>query len=313
MADKKKISVKSKKANKKTTVISVVAIIVILAAAVFAIVWSMRRSPENPDDKPVIDVSDTVTDKVPENTNVVTAPLESDTSDTGETTTDESSSAPDDTTADEPDAVEVTIDHNRSSASGELPDGYSVTLDVDAPKMRSEGYGENVSKFNSIVSTEVEELKNRYAQTLGNPGENGGSDMSYKMSFDVTRNEGGLVSVVLKTDNYLGGTEDEYAYKAINFDLNSGKQLTLGDMFAVEKDTYVPFIKSLILKRMRNEPTKYYSTDDKALDEAFDETHFYITSNGITVYFNEYDIAPSAEGVPTFDLSYADLAQLMAY
>ena len=212
-----------------------------------------------------------------------------------------------------PEDANVTIEHNRQEASAELPDGNSITLDVDAPKMTSDSYGENVSKFNSLISTEVEEVKNKYAQIIANPEENGGEDITISMTFDVFKNDSGIVSVLLKENDYLGGAHEEIVYKAINYELNGGNVLTLGDILVVDKETYVPFIKSFVLNKMREKPENYFSTDDNALDDAFDESQFYITNKGIVVYFQVYDIAPYSEGLPTFEMTYTDLAELMAY
>ena len=308
-----------KKKNNKTsiTVISVVAAAVIIAAAIFIFIWARKNAPDDPSETAKIEISDTVTEKATENTNVVTQPDSESGETSGEDTTDDTTEEPDGQTTESdipvPDTSAVSIEHDRSEASSELPDGHTVTLNVDAPKMVSDSYGENVSKFNALVSTEVEDLKNRYALVLANPEENSGEDMSFTMSFDVFKNDSGIISVLLKDVDYLGGAHEETVYKSINYELNGGNRLTLDDILVAGKDAYVPFIKSFILEKMRAEPDKYFSTADDALDEAFDETQFYITNKGIVVFFQAYDIAPYTEGMPAFELTYADLAELMAY
>ena len=114
--------------------------------------------------------------------------------------------------------------------------------------------------------------------------------------------EMGIIKSIAKEEEEALEEVEEAARGYLDSVRSSFQQLI--DDTSIDIDKWSKDMRNTILRNLM---------ESKLLDEAFDETHFYITSNGITVYFNEYDIAPSAEGVPTFDLSYADLAQLMAY
>ena len=65
---------------------------------------------------------------------------------------------------------------------------------------------------------------------------------------------------------------------------------------------------------MRNSTDNmYFSTEDGVLDDCFDDTQFVITESGITVFFQEYDIAPFAAGAQMFDIPYNELIELSSY
>ena len=301
--------------NKTTVIITLIAACVLIAAVILVFIWAKNSGGDKPDDGSSADdsstaevnsdesvpASDSVVDTVlPPESREVTLPAESDTE----------TELPPETV---PVYESVTVEHSYSEATGEMPDGFTATLEIDAPKIRSDRYGENVDLFNTLIATEVEQLKDRYALVLAAPEENGGSDISFKMGYEVTKNDSGIISVLLKTENYLGGAHDEIIYKSVNFELNGGKTITLGDILTVDKETYTAFIKDFVLGKMREEPDKYYSTDDAAFDENFVESQFYITSNGITVFFEQYTISPGSEYPPTFEITYADMSSLLAY
>ena len=314
MAANEKKTRNDKNSNKKTiTIISVVAALLIIIAAIIIFIWAGGRSPKPTDDT---GAGDTKPVEVTENTNVVTTDASEATDDTAGADTSDTSD-PDTADTNEPEPVPATspveISHETASAYSQLDGGGNASLNIDAPKIASSEYGDSIAKFNSIISDEVDSFRSAYDAALGDPDNNGGDDIEFKMSYSTYKNDSGIISVMLESAEEFGGAHDATSYKAINFELNGGNTLSLSDILLTDSSEYVSFIKNYILAEMRKTPDKYFSTADNAIDDTFDVNNFVITDSGLRFFFQPYDIAPFAEGQPTFDISYTDLAPFMAY
>jgi len=302
----------NKKKNKTAvTITSIVIAALLIAAVVFVIIWANGHKEDKPDDTaaPVVTVN-----PVESETQNVVVVTDSDTVDTEPVTdTEEITDTESDTEPDIPVDPEISVDHSRTTASSTLENGAVVTLDVDSPKVTSDSYGENVSKLNDLISSEIEEFKNSYALALSDPEAAIDGDGSYTVTYEVSRARYGTVSILLKFSVDNGGAHGSTRCEAINFDLGSGERITLDSVFSVERDTYVDFIKQYVLTEMRKDPDAYFSTEDGALDDSLDTEQFLITATGIRVFFQEYDIGPYTTGVPTFDIPYSEIVGLTAY
>lgn len=297
---------RKKNSGATTVIIIIVVAILIVAAVVFA--WAYKNeSGVHKDTGDDTALQDSVPD-TEGNVNVVTGDTEPDTSDSSDTS--------DDITGEPEPEEHIEISDIVSNDSAELSNKAKATISITAPKLTSTTYAENAEVFNELISTEIESFKNEFAQTIATalPEDLPSADYEYQMSYKIHKSSEGVVSVMLTKYSFTGGVHGGTVYKAINFDLNSGMRIDMQYVTGVPAEEYTPFLKSNILEKMRNNTDNmYFSTEDGVLDDCFDDTQFVITESGITVFFQEYDIAPFAAGAQMFDIPYNELIELSSY
>lgn len=142
---------------------------------------------------------------------------------------------------------------------------------------------------------------------IANPHWSASHQVSYDTNYLVKRNRGGLLSVLFEDYRFLGGAHgnaDKFAY---NFDLKTGKQYSLKDLFAKDVD-YVSIINKEIAALIAGDKYKsqYYSFDSIAPDQVF-----YLGNNALVICFQSYEIAAYAEGKPEFAIPFSQLEKVL--
>lgn len=158
-----------------------------------------------------------------------------------------------------------------------------------------------------------EEYKKVFFETGGTEEEWGGRTCDIYVDYAVTYNQDGVLSLILTTAEswaYVYG--QQYYY---NLDLESGRELTLQDMFG---ENWVEICNESIVaeieRRVEEEEDVTYwgysGGDDPYVDdiEGFTtvsgETRFYLNENGnVVICFDKYEIAPGYMGIQEFEIA----------
>ena len=122
---------------------------------------------------------------------------------------------------------------------------------------------------------------------------------------------GGLLSVLEGDYAYLGGAHPDYGLSAWNFDLNNGifiDLMSLTDRPEELRETIVYEVASQIFASEYREGF-YDNWYDILLEKENFEVFF--SPEDLTVFFQEYDIAPHAVGVPTFEIPYSSISRFL--
>ena len=116
--------------------------------------------------------------------------------------------------------------------------------------------------------------------------------------------------IVLKREeyDYSGGAHGDYYSSYYTFDRNTGKEVKWSDLFGEKKDVLFDFI----VKKLREIVVweNYTKLSDKELYKIARNWH--ITKNGIVFKFSLYEIAPYADGEPSFLIPLNVLKQAMS-
>lgn len=135
----------------------------------------------------------------------------------------------------------------------------------------------------------------------------GESNFVADASFDVKKNTSNAISILIKYYKYSGGAHGYYEYVPYNIDLRSGNNLTLKEIFKVDVD-----YKTIINKEIENQ-IKELGKKEKGLDQVYEfygikeNQKFYLEDGKIVIYFDLYDIAPYAAGIPEFPIVVENL------
>lgn len=121
-------------------------------------------------------------------------------------------------------------------------------------------------------------------------------------SYEIKKNTPNVISILVKYYKYSGGAHGYYEYIPYNINLRNGKNLTLKEIFKTEAD-----YKTIINKEIENQ-IKELGKKEKGLDKVYnfygikENQKFYLDDGEIIIYFDLYDIAPYAAGIPEFSI-----------
>lgn len=123
------------------------------------------------------------------------------------------------------------------------------------------------------------------------------------VNFKVTYNHGCITSLYIDTYAYLGGAHGETKRTSDTWDFSTGAHLRLIDM-----DLWSPespyklkeYIEQQIAERLKSNPGSYFDDYSSLLQTSFNPDSYYLLPGGYVIYFQQYEIAPYATGLPEF-------------
>ena len=128
--------------------------------------------------------------------------------------------------------------------------------------------------------------------------------VNYKVysNYDVTFNKNHILSLILHLtalDNNSTQYDELYNF---NIDLLTGKQLLLRDIFRPDVD-YSKLVSDFINFKISQNPTSYAPN---AVINIPEDQSFYLTDQGIVIYFGLDEISPAANSIPKFLMEFAN-------
>jgi len=178
-------------------------------------------------------------------------------------------------------------------------------IDAEYPQLTGSG-SPGYEKFNqtirSLVTKKVSGFKQEMAPGEDDPppaglAESMSSDLHIGYSIVLAKDD--LISVHLVVGSYSAGAAHPNSYtEDVNFDLQNGKQLKLGDLFQ-PGSKYLQTISSYCiaeLKKQRGEDTDHDWVERGAGPTAENYRSWTIGKKGIGITFDAYQVASYAEG-----------------
>lgn len=154
----------------------------------------------------------------------------------------------------------------------------------------------------------AEEAKSRYAEY---PEDFFGYYLEQESIVEFNKN--GILSLHIATDEYTGGPHPNRTVSSKTFDTATGKLLTLGDLFNISQTQFRLIIDNEIINQIEKLKADYGEdfvgsdcaqyVKNKDLQNAF-----YLSDEGIVIYFNTYELAPHAYGTLYFTIAYDKLS-----
>ena len=125
-------------------------------------------------------------------------------------------------------------------------------------------------------------------------------------------------TVTLNADCHLSTYFDQYEYQggahgltvrfSDSWDLQTGRKLDLKDIFhnGHYRRLLLQRIIALADAQMQSNPI-YFENYRELIVQYFNEDSFYLTPEGIAIYYQQYEIGPYASGIIVFEISYDSL------
>lgn len=122
------------------------------------------------------------------------------------------------------------------------------------------------------------------------------------INFDVEKNSNNMLSIKVRYYQYSGGAHGMYEDISYNIDMRDGKFLNLDDFFKEGSDYKIVIdkeirkqIEELVKENKENEGIYQFSGIKKG-------QKYYVRDDSLVIYFDLYDIAPYAAGIPEFPI-----------
>lgn len=124
-----------------------------------------------------------------------------------------------------------------------------------------------------------------------------------EMVFTITYNRACAISLYFDNYQYTGGAHGITTRTSDTWNLNRGTRMRLSDFFP-EGDDYEAYvlmrIDEQIAAKIEAGEDIFFEDPMKLAREYFDEQSFYLTTDGIVIYYQLYTIAPYVSGIVEF-------------
>lgn len=126
--------------------------------------------------------------------------------------------------------------------------------------------------------------------------------------YEIYHTDGELLSFTIDYYQYTGGAHGMTFRHSYNYNLKTGKELALNDLFKNQFD-YSPIILTKINEKISEEPDLYFV---ESIDYLEPDVNFYVTEEKMVIYFPLYEIAPYCVGFPGFEIPLEQLKEGLA-
>ncbi len=129
------------------------------------------------------------------------------------------------------------------------------------------------------------------------------------VEFKVTYNENCALSLYFDRYEYTGGAHGMTVRYSDTWDLNKGVRINLDDLFP-HNENFTDYIQSEIIRQIENEIKNnnniFFDNYASLVREYFNPKNFYLTEDGVVIYFQLYEIGPYVIGIQTFTIPYKE-------
>lgn len=124
-------------------------------------------------------------------------------------------------------------------------------------------------------------------------------------SFEVTLLTNHFLSILENDYQYAGGAQPDTSSKAHTFSLQTGRELTLESLFIKPRADIEKQIKAYIIEEIKKHPDDYYPDAAFTISNmSLESFRFFLSKEGITIFFNPFEISPYARGIVKFPLKF---------
>ncbi|MGE5474963.1 MAG: DUF3298 domain-containing protein [Ignavibacteriales bacterium] len=174
-------------------------------------------------------------------------------------------------------------------------------LDITYPFIINENNPAATQKINSTILNKVKELIKEQGY-YKNPKET-----QVDGQFEIKTNERGVLSLSISNYTYVyHAAHGLTIIKSFNFDIESGKNYELGELFKPGSD-YTKILSDIIEKQIKERQIDLIE-DYTGLKP---EQDYYIADAALVIYYQLYDLTPYAYGFPIFPISVYDIQDII--
>lgn len=121
--------------------------------------------------------------------------------------------------------------------------------------------------------------------------------------YNITYQNNSVISLYTDEYMFLGGAHGNTKRESQNWNMQTGHFIELKDLYPNNSYYIIDILKSInsqIAKQINSGENYYFDNYCQLALESFNLDNFYITEEGVVIFFNQYEIAPYSSGIPTF-------------
>lgn len=176
------------------------------------------------------------------------------------------------------------------------------------------------TQLDHFITTVIPEGK-KAAMEFKKVAQENGFDF-YPLAFErepsIYYNGNNLLSVLNLDFENTGGAHPNSYWSSETFDVETGKMLTLSDIFGVSKEEVLEKVYEIVINQIEQAKSKdnygedvyYFDEYEENAKNYYSENDFVLGPKGIIFYYQLYTLAPYAAGFPTFELPYDEAGDL---
>lgn len=126
-------------------------------------------------------------------------------------------------------------------------------------------------------------------------------------NYQIKYNQNDVISLVFQNYQYAGGAHGNTLQLAYTINLKTGEQYTLKELFKENTDYISIFSDSVKTQLAERDLTSVLFEPFNKINE---NQSFYLSNNGVVVYYQQYEILPYSEGIQEFTVDYSLLNNL---
>lgn len=165
-----------------------------------------------------------------------------------------------------------------------------------------------VNQFKEVLTRLTESYDSAYVDYLSLfPGSNGIS-WYLNADYEVLLNDGKVLTIQYRYEDYLGGAHGMYGYHYQNIDLRKSRPLSLNDIVSNTKQ-FSELAEKLFKGRVGVDHLNGYWFEGGKFSLP---REFGLSENGIVLHYNVYEIASFADGDLVFEIPYSSMGGMLS-
>lgn len=192
-----------------------------------------------------------------------------------------------------------------------------LTINIKYPIISTFPNSKAGERINSQIKMQVNEylkysLNTLYKQAMDTYKNSLKNDFPFHsfeayMEYVITYNANGFLSLYVDKYEFTGGAHGSTIRSSNTWNLCTGENIYLSYFFNPYTD-YTKFVKDKILtlasEIAKGNPLIYFENYKYLIVKNFNPQSFYLTPEGITIYYQQYEIAPYSTGIVEFTIPY---------
>ena len=188
---------------------------------------------------------------------------------------------------------------------------------IKYPHFISSRYQTLVNKLNSLYRTkalmyERSNIMNLYQMAIVEYEYSAANNYPFRkfeayVDYSVAYNQDGMLSLYFDQYEYAGGAHGLTIRCSDTWNMMKSKRMELRDFFPSCKN-YREFLICEIIRQIKEEQDEekrlYFEDIERKVRDKFRTNQYYLSEEGLIIYYQQYDIAPYAAGLPQFLIPY---------
>ncbi len=177
----------------------------------------------------------------------------------------------------------------------------TASVYIERPSFKIRNNASLADSLNKQFDDTIDSMLVAFDTASSDKGELLGTDKCvFELHIKEKYNKNGFLSIITDTYEYTGGAHGQSVWTAYNIDTVSGREVLLSDIFS--HDDHIKMLDKLIENEVLKNPDKYGDLWEKPKIKDENQKNFYIAPDGLTVFYEPYDLSYYARGFVEFTL-----------